>query len=434
MNAPDARTDTRAGSGAETRGAVAPGAPSGPAPSPGGGMIGPSRGGPALRDLTPSALVMGLLVTIVGFASSFAVVLAGLAGVGASAHEAASGLTAATLAMGAGGVILPFLTRQPIAVAWSTPGAALLATAVVPEGGFAAAVGAFVVCGVMLTLTAFLRPLGRAVAAIPVPIASAMLAGILLPLALAPVRAVAEDWRLGLPIALAWLIGGRVHRLLAVPSALAAFVVVTVIGVELPPGTLGALGGAVGLALAPIAPVFTIEAAIGVGVPLYVVTMASQNIPGLAVLRAHGYEPDASTGFAVTGLLSIAVSPFGGHAVNYAAITAAMCAGEEAGSDPSKRYWAAAVSGFGYLALGLVAGAAALFVSLAPPVLIEAVAGLALVGTFATAALAAFTEPRMREAAAVTFLVAASGIAVLGISGAFWGLLAGLAINAIARR
>ena len=394
----------------------------------------PSRAGPSLADLTPSAAVMGLLVTIVGFASSFAVVLAGFAGVGATPAEAASGLTAATLAMGAGGVILPFLTRQPIAVAWSTPGAALLATAVVPEGGFAAATGAFLACGVMLALTAFLRPLGRAVAAIPVPIASAMLAGILLPLALAPVRAVAADWRLGLPIALAWLIGGRIHRLLAVPLALLAFVVVTLVGVDLPPGTLGALREAVGVTLRPIAPVLTWEAALGIGVPLYVVTMASQNIPGLAVLRAHGYAPDASTGFLVTGLLSVAASPFGGHAVNYAAITAAMCAGEEAGPDPGKRYWAAAVSGLGYLALGLVAGAAALFVSLAPAILIEAVAGLALVGTFATAIVTAFADPGRREAAAVTFLVAASGIAVMGISGAFWGLLAGLAVSAIARR
>ena len=397
-------------------------------------MIGPSGAGPSLADLTPSALVMGLLVTVVGFASSFAVVLAGLGGVGASPAEAAAGLTAATLAMGAGGVILPFLTRQPIAVAWSTPGAALLATAVAPAGGFPVAVGAFVVCAAMLTLTAFLRPLGRAVASIPVPIASAMLAGILLPLALAPVRAVAEDWRLGLPIALAWLVGGRIHRLAAVPCALVAFVVVTVLGVDLPPGTFDALGDAVGLALSPIGPVFTWEAAIGIGVPLYIVTMASQNIPGLAVLRAHGYAPNASTGFAVTGLLSAAAAPFGGHAVNYAAITAAMCASEEAGPDPARRYWAAAVSGVGYLALGLVAGAAALFVSLAPPVLIEAVAGLALVGTFATAALSAFTDPKLREAAAVTFLVAASGIAILGVSGAFWGLLAGLAVSALARR
>lgn len=393
----------------------------------------PSTTGPSLRDLTAPAVVMGLLVTLVGFASSFTVVLAGLRGVGATPEEAAMGLTAATLAMGAGGVILPFLTRQPIAVAWSTPGAALLATAVVPDGGFAAAVGAFLACGAMLTLTALVRPLGRAVAAIPVPIASAMLAGILLPLALAPVRAVAEDWRLGLPIALAWLAGGRVHRLAAVPAALVAFVLVTLIGVPLPPETGAALGDALGPALTPIAPVFTLEAVIGIGVPLYVVTMASQNIPGLAVLRAHGYAPNASTGFAVTGALSMAAAPFGGHAVNYAAITAAMCASEEAGPDPAKRYWAAAVSGFGYLALGLVAGAAALFVSLAPAVLIEAVAGLALIGTFAAAIVGALSDPARREPAAITFLVAASGIAIAGVSGAFWGLLAGLAVNAIRR-
>ena len=394
----------------------------------------PASPGPALSDLTPSAVVMGLLASLVGFASAFAVVLAGLRGVGASDLEAASGLTAVTLAMGLGGLILSLTSRQPVSVAWSTPGAALLATAAVPVGGFPAAVGAFLVCGAMLASTAAIRPLARAVAAIPVPIASAMLAGILLDLALAPVRAVAADWTLGLPIVLAWLVGGRLHRLLAVPFALVAFAVVTLVGVELPAGTGERLVASLGMTLVPIVPTFEWGAVVGIAVPLYVVTMASQNIPGLSVLRAHGYEASAPRAFAVTGVLSAASAPFGGHAVNLAAITAAMCAGPEAGDDPAKRYWAGAVSGAAYLSLGLVAGTAALFVSLAPAMLIEAVAGLALIASFAGAAVAAFTATETRESAAVTFLVAASGIAVAGISGAFWGLLAGLAVYALARR
>ena len=388
----------------------------------------------ALSELTAPAVVMGLLASIVGFASSFAVVLAGLRGVGATPAEAASGLTAVTLAMGAGGIVLSLWGRQPVAVAWSTPGAALLATAVAPAAGFPAAVGAFLACGAALALTALVRPLARAVAAIPVPIASAMLAGILLELTLAPVRAVAADWRLGLPIVFAWLAGGRLHRLLAVPAALVAFVAVLVLGVDLPAGTGERLVASIGPSLAPVAPTWEWNAILGIALPLYVVTMASQNIPGLAVLRAHGYEPSAPRGFAVTGLLSVLAAPFGGHAVNLAAITAAMCAGPEAGDDPARRYWAGAVSGLAYVAIATVAGTAALFVSLAPPLLIEAVAGLALVGSFAAAALAAFTDTRSREAAAVTFLVAASGITVAGVSGAFWGLLAGLAVYALARR
>ena len=389
---------------------------------------------PDLRHLRSEAVAMGLLAALVGFASSFAVILAGLRGVGASEAEAAGGLTAAALAMGIGGLTLGLGTRLPIAVAWTTPGAALLATASMPAGGFAEAVGGFVVSGVLLTLAALVRPLGRAVAAIPVPIASAMLAGILLDLTLAPVRAVAADWRLGLPIVLAWLAGGRVHRLLAVPAALLAFAAVALLGVDLPPDAGARIGAALGPALVPVAPRFEWDATVGIALPLFVVTMAGQNIPGLAVLRANGYGPSAPRAFAVTGGLTALFAPFGAHAVNLAAITAAMCAGPEAGPDPARRYWAGAVSGLAYILLALVAGAAALFVSLAPPVLIEAVAGLALIASFSAAIVAALADPRDREAAAVTFLVAASGVAIAGVSGAFWGLVAGLAVHALARR
>ena len=387
-----------------------------------------------IRDIRAPAIVMGLLAALVGFASSFAVILAGLRGIGASEAEAAAGLTAASLAMGIGGLVLPLTTRLPIAVAWTTPGAALLATTAVPAGGFAEAVGAFLVSGILLTLAALIRPLGRTVAAIPLPIASAMLAGILLPLALAPVRALAEDWRLGLPIAVAWLAGGRVHRLLAVPAALLAFIVVTLIGVELPPGTGERLRDALGPTLGWIAPAFAWSTAIGIGVPLAVVTMASQNIPGLTVLRSLGYAPPTGRALGTVGVLSFLSAPFGAPGANLAAITAAMCAGPEAGPDPAKRYWAAAVSGLGYIAFATVAGAATLFVTLAPPTLIEAVAGLALIGTFAAAAVAALSEERTRIPAAITFLLGAGGISIAGIGGAFWGLVAGLVLAALDRR
>ena len=387
-----------------------------------------------LRELRFEAAVMGVLASIVGFASSFAVILAGLRGVGATPIEAAAGLTVASLLTGVGGIVLALWTRLPVAVAWTTPGAALLATSAVPVGGFAEAVGAFVVSGALLTLAALVRPLGRMVAAIPVPIASAMLAGVLLPLTLAPVRALAEDWRLGLPIVLAWLVGGRVHRLLAVPAALAAFVAVVLLGVELPVGAGERLVAALGIDLAVIRPVFTWESALGLGVPLAVVTMASQNIPGLAVLRSLGHAAPTGRALGTVGALSLAGAPFGGPGINLAAITAAMCAGPEAGPDPARRYWAVLVNGATYVLFVVVAGTAALFVSLAPGPLIEAVAGLALVATFGGAIVAALAPEGTRQAAAVTFLLAAGGISIGGIGGAFWGLLAGLAIDVLDRR
>jgi benzoate membrane transport protein len=174
-----------------------------------------------------------------------------------------------------------------------------------------------------------------------------------------------------------------------------------------------------------VAPVFNLAAFISIALPLFIVTMASQNIPGIAVLKVNGYEPKPGPLFAVTGLFSLLSAPFGGHAVNLAAITAAMCAGHDAHPDPARRYWAALIAGIGYVIIGLLAGAVTAFVALAPPILIQAVAGLALVGAFSSSAMSAFQAPETREASAITFLVTASGVSFGGISGAFWGLLAG---------
>jgi len=372
------------------------------------------------------AVSAGLLAGFVGFASSFAVVLQGLVAVGANPAQAASGLMALAVAMGLAGIVLSLRLRLPISVAWSTPGAALLAATAVPAGGFADAVGAFVVCGVLLTVAGLWKPLGRAVAAIPAPLANAMLAGILFTLCLAPVRAVAEQPMAGLAIVLAWAVVARINRLLAVPAAVAVAVGVIAAGAPLP--TAGWLPQ-------PdfVLPSFSLAAVTGIALPLFIVTMASQNIPGLAVLSANGYRPEAGPLFTTTGLFSIAGAPFGGHAVNLAAITAALCAGEGAGPDPARRWVAAVVAGAVYVVFGLLAGAVTAFVAAAPPVLIQAVAGLALLGPFGGAMLGAVQAPDRREAALVCFVVTASGVAFLGIGGAFWGLLAGGAMMALAR-
>lgn len=377
------------------------------------------------KDLSAQSLFMGVLTAFVGFASSFAVVLQGLKAVGATDYEAASGLMALSVSMGVCAIVLSAWTKLPVSIAWSTPGAALLATAGTVEGGFAAAVGAFLVCGVLIVVAGLFKPLGRAVAAIPAPLANAMLSGVILGLCFAPFKAIAFDPKLGLPILVAWAAVLAFKRLYAVPAALAAFVLVMVFGVKLPDGAMSAWAQSLAPPVELVAPVFTLPALISIALPLFIVTMASQNIPGIAVLKVNHYDPNPGPLFAVTGLFSLFSAPFGGHAVNLAAITAAMCAGEDAHPDRSKRYWAAIVAGVGYVILGLAAGAVTAFVSLAPPILIQAVAGLALIGAFSGSAVAAFKEPDTREAAAVTFLITASGVSFAGISGAFWGLVAG---------
>ncbi len=372
------------------------------------------------------AVSAGLLAGFVGFASSFAVVLQGLVAVGASSSQAASGLMALSVAMGLAGILLSLRLRLPISVAWSTPGAALLAATAMPAGGFAEAVGAFLVCGVLLTVAGLWKPLGRAVAAIPAPLANAMLAGILFTLCLAPVRAVAEQPVAGLGIVLAWAVVARINRVLAVPAAVLVAVAVIATTAPLP---------MTGWMPRPelVMPSFSVAALTGIALPLFIVTMASQNIPGLAVLSANGYRPEAGPLFTTTGLFSLAGAPLGGHAVNLAAITAALCAGEGAGPDPARRWVAAVVAGATYVVFGLAAGAVTAFVASAPPVLIQAVAGLALLGPFGGAMLGAVHAPQGREAALVCFVVTASGVAFLGIGGAFWGLLAGGAMMLLAR-
>ncbi len=373
------------------------------------------------------AVAAGLLAAFVGFASSFAVVLQGLMAVGATRAEAASGLMALSIAMGAGGAILSLWRREPISVAWSTPGAALLATSGAPEGGFPVAVGAFLVCGALIVLAGLCKPLGHAVARIPPALANAMLAGVLLGFCLAPVRAMGSVPMLAAPVALVWVFVHHWKRLYAVPAAV--LVVVGLIAMQgIPPG-MGSLWPAPVL----IRPVFTLAAALGLGVPLFLVTMASQNIPGMAVLHLNGYRPPASPLFVATGVFSVLGAPFGGHAVNLAAITAALCAGPDAHPDRDKRYWAAVVAGLTYIVFGLLAGAATAFIAASPPILIEAVAGLALLGAFGSALLGAVSAVEGREAALVTLLVTASGQGFLGVSGAFWGLLAGAAMLGLGR-
>ncbi len=378
----------------------------------------------SVRHASVSALFAGLLAAFVGFAGSFAVVVQGLTNVGASPGQVASGLMAACVAIGFGSILLSYLRAEPISLAWSTPGLAFLATLPVPEGGFPVAVGAFVVASVLIILSGLWRPLGRAVSAIPKPLAGAMLAGVLLPLCLAPFQAIAQFPSIALPIVVTWAVVGRIKKLLAVPAAVC--VAAVLISLNAAPSA-----DAVDLALTrPILtiPAFTVAGVTGIAIPLFIITMAGQNVTGIAVLSSFGYRPDPGAMFRWTGLFSLLIVPFAAPLVNLAAITAAICAGPDVHDDPARRYWAAFTSGILYLAIAVFAGVAVLSLSIAEPILIAAVAGLALLGALASSFVTAVGDVEAREAALVTFLATASGLTFFGIGGAFWGLLAGGAL------
>jgi len=375
-------------------------------------------------------IMAGVLAAIVGYASSFTLVLGGLGHAGASPAQAASGLFAMCLALGVLNVLVVWRLKSPLSFAWSTPGAAFLLTLQPVAGGFPAITGAFLMVAVLVLACGLIKPLARAVATIPGPIAAAMLAGVLLELCLAPVKAVAELPWLTLPILAAWVVGLKFARRYAVPLAVIAAALVLAFTSSLPPGALT-------LALPQldfVMPVFTLEALVKVAVPLFVVTMASQNLTGLAVLRTNGYAVDAAVPFVSTGLLSGVVALCGGLTVNLAAITAALMASAEAHPDPKRRWIAPVASGPAYVLLGLAASLAASFIAASPPILIEAVAGLALLTSLGTALSAALASENLRLPSIVTFVTTASGITLLGIGGAFWGLIAGIGLMLVLRK
>jgi benzoate membrane transport protein len=310
--------------------------------------------------------------------------------------------------------------RQPLSFAWSTPGAALLVAAKGTTGDFGAAVGAFLLCGVLLVITGLWPWLARTMTRIPRPIASAMLAGILLPICLAPVHAAVSLPLLALPAIMVWLV---LLRLAPRWAVLGAVVAATIAIVATQPHIAGTQ-------LLPtlrfVMPAFDPLVIVSIGIPLYIVTMAGQNVPGFAVLRTFGYdEPPARAMLAASGAATVVGSFLGAHALNLSAISAALVAGPEAHADRDRRWIAALSCGIAYLVIAPLSGAATALVSASAPVLIEAVAGLALLGALIGAVAAAFEEVEHRLVAVVTFLVVAAGIQVAGIGAAFWGLVAG---------
>ncbi|MSW63929.1 MAG: benzoate/H(+) symporter BenE family transporter [Actinobacteria bacterium] len=369
----------------------------------------------------------GVVSALVGFTSSFVVLLTGLSAVGATPAQAAGGLLAASVAMGVACVVLSVTTRLPIAAAWSTPGAALLVTTGGVAGGWPAAVGAFLVTGVLVVLTGLVPQLGALVARIPASLAQAMLAGVLLQICLQVLTGLQRSpVAVGVVVAV-WLLGLRLAPRWAVPLAFAAAAAVTVVAAT---GAAGPLTP--GLELT--APTFTWQALTGIALPLYLVTMASQNVAGVAVLAGLGYRVPWRRAMLVTGVATVVAAPAGAHAVNLAAISAALTAGPEAGEDRSRRWIASSTAGVVLVVLGLGSTAVAALVGLAPAGVVAAVAGLALLGTLAASTQAALADPADRVPAIAALVTAASGVAFLGISSAFWALVAGLLVRAVVGR
>ncbi len=375
-------------------------------------------------------IIAGVVGALTGFASSFALVIAGLIAVGASPAEAASGLLVLCIAQAVLAGLLSWRFRLPLSFAWSTPGAALLVAAEGTTGSYAAAVGAFLVCGLLIVVSGLWPWLGRAMTRIPMPLAGAMLAGILFPICIAPVTAVIEEPLLAAPVVLVWLLLVRWLPRWAVPAAM----LVAIVGVVISAGDEWMRDASLAPALTVTAPVLDPLVIISLGVPLYVVTMAGQNVPGFAVLTTLGFrDVPARRMLAATGAATAVTAPFGGYALNLAALTAALMAGPDSHPDPSRRWVAPIAGGVTYVLLGLGAGAATALVAAAPPILIIAVAGLALLGAFTTGIVSAFEAPETRLTAAVTLIVVASGVVVLGIGSAFWGLVVGALVMLVTR-
>jgi benzoate membrane transport protein len=415
----ESAADGAAGRGAEQ--AAEPSAqPGEPAPGRGGQPAGGQPGRPVLA---------GILTALVGFTSSSAVVLAGLRGVGASPEQAASGLLAVCVTQALGILWLTRRHRIPLTLAWSTPGAALLASTGVVSGGWPAAIGAFLIVAALIIVTGLWPWLGRLIAAIPAPIAQAMLAGVVLDLCLVPVRGfAAHPWLVG-PIAAVWVIMLRLARRWAVPAAFAATLVVAGLDVA----RHGGAHGSIVPHLTWTVPTLTWASLLSLAVPLYIVTMAGQNVPGVAIMASYGYQVPWRETMAVTGAGTAAGALAGGHVINLAAITASMAASPEADPDPGRRWLASWTAGWAYLVLAAFSAALTVFFGAVPAAVAGTVAGLALLATLSSALAGALTAAEGREAAAITFVVAASGLSFLGVGAAFWALAAGLLVSLVTR-
>lgn len=374
------------------------------------------------KDLSLSAFTAGFVAVLVGFTSSVAIVFQAAQAFQATPAQITSWMWALGLGMGLCSLVPSLLLRKPVMVAWSTPGAAVLASAGL-SGGFsmAEAVGAFMVCAVLITLAGVTRWFERVMNRIPTEIAAALLAGVLARFGMQAFAAAQTALPLVLLMLGAYLVARRWIPRYAVVITLALAIAFVALRGEMS-------WSAIRFELAmPVftAPQFTLSAAISLALPLFVVTMASQNLPGVAVIRATGYDLPISRLITMTGLATLVLAPFGGYALNFSAITAAICMGPEAHPDRDKRYTAAVSCGLLYVVIGIFGAVVTGLLTAFPKELVVAIAGLALLGTIGSGLAAALRDEPHREAALITFLVTLSGVVVAGVGSAFWGVVAG---------
>ncbi len=365
--------------------------------------------------------VSAFVAAIVGFGGTLAIVIAASSAVGATQAQTASAVTALCLAMAIESLYLSWRTKMPVISAWSTPGAALVAA----SSGFTVeeAVGAFIITAILLVATGLFGPLTRLIARIPASVASGMLAGIVVTFAINAVKAIPSDPWLILPLIAAFFVLRLVNPALSVLAVLVGG------------GLIAFLTGRVGVLPTPelstltlIVPAFSLSAAIGLALPLYLVTMASQNLSGLAVLRAAGYDPAPGPLIGVTGFVSLVTAPFGALTSNLAAISAAICTGPDVHPDPAERWKTGPFYALFYLIFAIFGASLVAIFAVLPQSLIALVAGLALLGALANALSIALKDEAERMAATVTFAVTASGLTLFGVGSAFWGLVAGLLV------
>ncbi|KAB7777325.1 benzoate/H(+) symporter BenE family transporter [Xanthomonas sp. LMG 12460] len=383
------------------------------------------------RDASLPALIAGFVTVLVGFTSSAAIVFEAARSVGASQAQIASWMWALGLGMGLTCIGLSLRYRMPVVTAWSTPGAALL----IGSGGglpLSDAIGAFVVVAVLSALAGFSGLFERLLRRIPLSLASAMLAGVLLRFGLDVFVAMQHQLAMALAMFATYLLGRRTFPRYAVIATLLVGIAVAVAAGS---GTLHLEAARLRLAQPVLVwPTLSWQALFGIALPLFVVTMTSQNLPGVAAIRASGYAVPISPTIGWIGVANTLLAPFGAYGLNLAAITAAICMGREAQEDPQRRYMAAVFAGVFYLLIGVFGATVAALFAAFPRELVMAIAGIALFGTIGNSLASALREEREREPALIAFLVTASGLSLFGIGAALWGLLAGAATLALWRR
>lgn len=385
------------------------------------------------KDLSLSAFTAGFVAVLVGFTSSVAIVFQAALALGATPDMVASWMWALGIGMGLCTLLPSLWLKKPVMVAWSTPGAAVLATAAT-AGGFTMAdgVGAFILCAALITVAGATGWFERVMNKIPLSLASALLAGVLARFGLQGFAAAQTALPLVGLMLVTYLAGKRWAPRYAVPLTLLIAIVFVAARAEFISADIH-FGFTVPVF---VAPAFSLAAFISMSLPLFVVTMASQNLPGVAAIQAAGFADRRAQGgdagipvskvITLTGVMTLVLAPFGAFALNLSAITAAICMGPEAHARPERRYTAAASCGAIYLVIGLFGAAITGVLTAFPKELVAAIAGLALLGTIGGALHTAVQDERNREAALITFLVTLSGVVIAGVGSAFWGVVAGV--------